>query len=61
MTRPKGQPHPSGRPVSKSKWGTETRTRRPYDGPLSPGLQRTGSTYAVGFTVGQMPDDEFED
>lgn len=60
MMEPKGRPHPSGRPVARKRWGVETQTRRPHDGPLSPGLQRGGFTHAVGFTA-RLAADDYDD
>lgn len=48
---PERKPHPSGRPIIRHPVKMLGLTRRPFDGPLTPGLQRDRQTYAVGFTA----------
>lgn len=52
--------HPSGRPIRRNDVKTLGFTRRPFDGPLPPGLQKDRQTYAVGFTarIAMTDDDE---
>lgn len=57
MQRPLGVVHPSGKPTRQPKCGVTSRPRVPFDGPLSPGLQRNGFTEAVGFTANLAADD----
>lgn len=51
MQKPLGARHPSGKPIAAPKYGVVNRPRCPFEGPLSPGLQRNGFTEAVGFTA----------
>jgi hypothetical protein len=48
MQRPR---HPSGRPFRDRRIKELGFTRRPFDEPLTPGLQRRRQTFAVGFTA----------
>lgn len=60
MQRPKGRPHPSGRPVRGEPY-SDLQIERPLKGePLTLGLRRDRQVYAVGFTaqIGGQDDDE---
>lgn len=57
---PERPQHPSGRPIRRNQVKGLGFTRRPFDGPLSPGLQKERQTYAVGFTARIAAEDDDE-
>jgi hypothetical protein len=49
--------HPSGRPIRHRSVKSLGFIRRPYDEPLTPGMQRRQAASAIGFTA-RLTDDE---
>jgi hypothetical protein len=54
------KPHPSGRPIHRRRVASYSRCNIPQEGPLTPRLQASEKTYAIGFTanVGVEEEDE---
>jgi hypothetical protein len=52
--------HPSGRPIHHRRIASYSRWNIPQEGPLTPRLQASEKTYAIGFTakVGEEGDEE---
>lgn len=48
---------PKSRPIIYEKWGTISRIRLPFDGPLSPGLCGRNRVSAIGFTANLKSDE----